>query len=240
MFKSAWKESTLENSVPLPLATTQDFISFLDWLYFRRMPSPLVGSVGSADCCNCGGPCVGPNNNPLTSSDTAAQHLEDEAKIEALIETDNLDELTGLYIFADQVDIPSLREQLLDQEWRNCVIKETGMMMGFADIVRRFRNLPASSAFCRLQIDEYVRNWSPLADTHCYLESKIRSKLPNEFTFALAAKLAETTSTPWLRGVSSLCDYHGHPQDEKSRSNCAKRLQKEEVLPAPTWRDIEA
>lgn len=224
-FEGEFRES-LEKCIPLVETTKKQFEDFLDWLYFRRLPSDET--VTPEDCAYCGSQCRRPPPNNLDKiANSIFQpfvHIsqEDEEDLEECIAT-NSDGLWQLYVFADRYEFPDLRRRIIDHEYYN---GKDNSGYWFAGVVYATRNLPITSPLVRLIIDRQVDGHDPKADDAlCGLERLLRQKLSGEYLHAVVDGLCDYKYRK-TRAVKNLCAYHEHGQDEKSIQSCLQAQQK--------------
>lgn len=225
MFDGAWKESS-HSSVPIPLADARVFPHFLDWLYsghINEVDTVPLGTQTGGECAQCGTRCE--SRIPDDRSELELEDLseEDDKYLEDLIETvDDEDIHVDLYLFADKFDVPALREEIVNRYWRRLV--SSGAFPTYCPTIKCFRYLPASSKLCRLFVDAFATWWLARNDCICPTEKKLRSKLPKQFIFMLAAELGANTAKSNCYYIRPLCSYHEHPHDESSEKACIVKM----------------
>lgn len=232
MFSGAWKECGHPNEpVPLVLADDRIFPHFLNWLYFRRFNWTGNRVQDSSLCPSCGHP--GCTKTAPVCPDNAMDEMsmdldgDDDEALEAVV--DFIDDeacLVHLYIFADRFDVPALREDIINKRWAD-YIKHPTLKRSYYVPINCFRHLPESSPMCRLVLDMFVNEWQADNDYNsaCSMELRLRSKLPANFMFKLAARQARKASAnDQGQAVGPLCDYHEHPQDKETVNRCRKKM----------------
>jgi hypothetical protein len=150
-FNGGWKE-TSARSMPRTDMNPKVFAAFLDWLYFRRVPS--IKFLCRQPCLSCGGSCKRPVPD-CQALDFGTVPTEDEARVDAILEQDSSG--TALYIFADQYNVPSLRERFINEIWGSKA--HGGDEPHISGLVIAMENLPANSPLCRLLIDAFARTF---------------------------------------------------------------------------------
>ena len=122
MFRNKWKEATSSTPIPFHQVDSKIMPYFLDWLYFRSARQPCCGDIGSATCCNCGGACATIERPGTTNLDIDDLTAVDDCELEALLARfSDPEHATTLYIFTDQFDFPSLRQDIMGRLWCSIV-----------------------------------------------------------------------------------------------------------------------
>lgn len=222
-FEGRFREAS-DKTIALPDVTKTHFASFLDWLYFKRLPTRTFNTPGQ-DCNVCKAFGVDCKEQLAKIKDRAHNNLctfvsiseDEDRRLESLVE--NLSS-GQVYLFADRYNVPALRQLIVDQCWTWTSNKKSIMAMG--SLILTLQNLPFSSVFCRLLVDVYVENYKPYMHTDCGTAILLRQKIPTEFIYTVMSDLASLNfkADEPKKVIKNLCAYHEHPQDEESIKAC--------------------
>ncbi|TID13699.1 hypothetical protein E6O75_ATG01677 [Venturia nashicola] len=222
-FNGSFREAN-EKSIQID-AKPKIFQVFLDWLYFRRLPTWEIIEWDGQNCEQCGIVCERwpkPATPPIYQYEFPHLSEADDAYLEDHIEKASY---RGhmLYVFADQFDVPALRRTLIDKEWKD--FENDDRIWRWSSVIYALRKLKISSPLCRLLVDEFADRWGEF--NSCETERALRTKLPSEFLYAVMAKQSETLadeSANPVQRLGALCTYHEHPQDNDAVQACIARL----------------
>ncbi|TID13686.1 hypothetical protein E6O75_ATG01664 [Venturia nashicola] len=225
-----------DKAIPIPDVTSTQVRLFLDWLYFRRLPDDKESSFGSAECQNCTyteTTCEDSRRaagftEDFVDHDDEEEHsripFEGSASISEEVDQ-HLEELINngpwnhemLYVFADRCDVPDLRQDLINEAWKNG-------WPTFGAIIFAWRNLSIKSPLCKLILDDYSRlheKMDLMEEEKCGMEVLLRQKLPSEFMRILFSRnLGDEEEWP------PVCAYHEHAQDEETVEKCREEMQR--------------
>jgi len=125
-------------------------------------------------------------------------------------------ELAQLYILADQLEIPALREDAFDRTVRELLRHEDLMVFPNPETLALVSaKLPESSSLRRWYLWLTVNHWDTSCDS---AESKqYFASLPSEFSSTVLRMQAELHESPPKRCVCchDLCFFHEHPSEEE-------------------------
>ena len=219
MFEGQWKESSLQQPAALPTANEHVFPRFLNWLYFRS----VTLSMHSEICLACDGDCDWDRDLPdETSYELGTLTADEDAKLESLIATPIKHSPVHLYILADQFDVPALRKDIINGLWAKHAQGSRGL--AYREIIACWRQLPSTSPLCRLLMGVLINTWVAKDDECCPVERKLRTKLPVQMLFELAAQLQVNKGTG--KAIGRLCEYHEHPQTPSATYECKAYMRK--------------
>ncbi|KAI9656608.1 MAG: hypothetical protein M1821_004815 [Bathelium mastoideum] len=125
--------------------------------------------------------------------------------------------LVDLYIFADQYDVPSLRNILM-----------TGLLgpnpserelPSLAVVVKAFNNLPSNSSLCPYSADKYTVSYEA-DEPDCPCEECVLQKaLPRDFLSLLMRKMPLIRNDRAVFEKKELCErYHEHEDEDESQA----------------------
>jgi hypothetical protein len=226
-FEGPFREAR-DKSIPISDVEPKTFQLFLDWLYFRRLPED-EGHANDDDCSTCGRarchrwPEDDLNRGPSSKTDRhrfLPLSKEDDDILEDTIKNESHN-LLHLYVFADRCDVPSLRQAIVDQEWKRFRLGK--WTWRWEDIIYALRHLSISTPLCKLLVDEYIEEWTGIGLV-CGLEKRLWQKIPSEFLFAVMMGKARVLANDWLERTNSLCKYHEHAQDDNTTQSCVKKF----------------
>lgn len=122
-----------------------------------------------------------------------------------------------LYVFADRCDVPALRQNLIDELWKNkCPF--------FGAVIYVLRHLPIKSPLSRLVLDDTLHLYdieTVRVDQKCGTEVLLRQKLPLELVWGLFYRNMNKDT-----GTKPIFAYHEHEQDEETIKRCQEEMAK--------------
>lgn len=214
--------------MPLPDVTSTQFMLFLDWLYFRRLPTRSEAEFDMENCPNCThfnlncqdlNDIIWESNKAQTPSEVTSLSDEDDERLEDLIENGQWHEVK-LYVLADRCDVPYLRQSLIDAEWS--FYDYYAGWQTYARLIYGWRNLLPTSPWNKLATDAFMERWEASDEEECTTEMLLRQKLPHDvvLTFKWSISGLEQGSERGRTVIKRLCAYHEHPQDEDTIEAC--------------------
>jgi hypothetical protein len=222
-FEGPWKERQ-NGEIKLFDVKPVTFILFLDWLYFRRIPEdPFYRGDFTEHCQNCDEPC--PRQVEASHElDFQTPTKEEEQLVDKLV--DRHVGIVRLYVFADQYDVPMLRQQIVDLLW-NAVILEEDIPL-YPDTIQAMERLPDTSPLRRLIVDSYKLNWHQKLHIHCAYDRLLCQRLPVQFwPRALAPMALGTLSSQESKAarprLAPLCAYHEQCSDKTVNKACKRK-----------------
>ena len=227
-FEGQWKDSSTTQPIALPNAKEAAFKDFVTWLYFRQEPYIIQNKVRNETCVSCNGRCGGKEADRGDAAVSGIDELteDEDVQVEQLLEGHlNSSGPTALYLFADQFDVPSLREQVINWRWRD--VYGNTKMPRYAAIVLTLRHLPPSSPYRRLVTDECWQGRKLPTNKPvkvCPFVRLLQLKAPSGLWLALANR---AHTRPTKRYVGPLCQYHEHGQDKEVKSSCMSLMNAE-------------
>lgn len=187
----------------------------MDWCYFKRLPSKLSDGICGAQ--NCGYRHIGHvNGDNLHDKHTHLMEAspEDGERLLDQAITTYCNPRLDLYVLAYRLDVPKLRQNLMD-----AFFTSRPPLVIYVMIIRAFQDLPHNSPLCNFLVDLYVDgNWQSNSDEDCDIEVGLRDRLPANFLFRVMSGLADINNGS--RKQRRRCAYHEHAEDEVSISNC--------------------
>jgi len=151
-FNGTFKEGEV-GALELAKVTKSSFRSFLDWLYFGRLPEYILYHDESGDDQSIG--------KKETGEDGGNPYYPMSAY--------------KLYVFADRYNVPELRKDLMEvirSVWK----AEGEYYPSNEETTWLFNALPESSALCTFMVDLYAYRFEPTWDND--VEIKARSQPP--------------------------------------------------------------
>ena len=207
--------------ITLELVSAGVFSLFLRWLYQRRLP-PTRCYIAQRDICfNCNGLCSA--TVAASSQRTSQAPVSDEAGVQRARDRYK-DEpgLVELYDFATRLDVPLLREAIIDQLWS--VVYAGGDIFTYQDMSTIFRDLPASSPLRRLAGDTFVSFWCSDVYLKCPVDLALFNELPRDLLNSSISLLAKRRDNPnFMQQLNAPCHYHEHDNADVSRRACVAR-----------------
>lgn len=158
----------------------------------NKMCDTLEKNDREPECENCGKECTSPeftdlnyerdwiaiNDNPYTEFPTLTKQREEAMETQL----DNNPFLhTRLYIFADQFEVPSLRQDIIDSLW-HWHVTNTNHVASWSVLVVSTTNLPLKSPLSRFWIDLMMERYHDIygASQLCSIEWTYVSMVPNQ------------------------------------------------------------
>ena len=192
------------------------FRLFLDWLYFRRIPSGRRYVFQLDFCMHCEGKCQMPldaaadESSVLVAGDELPRFLNRYAEEAGIVD---------LYVFATHYDIPLLRETIVDQEW--CDVYAAGDIFTYQDTIKIFQELPAQSPLRCLVLDTFVSFWCPEYYGRCSVDQTLFHELPKELILKAMSLFAKRRDDAcFMQQLNAPCAYHEHDNTEVAREAC--------------------
>lgn len=218
-FEGEFREAK-DKSIPLLDAPPLQFLRFIQWLYFRRLPK-IINSV----VCNfCIKDCKGSTSSNGTLNNN---HRSDSAEPDIV----NVFEASAnpaawptsrLYLFADRYDVPALRQALVDKLWY-CYQDHPGVISA-GGVVLITDGMPTTSPLFRFIVDLWVDRYKYDENRVCTcpIEQALDNKLPIAFVLAVMRGMSRFTprGTRGGQGMKTLCSYHEHSQDNQTIKAC--------------------
>ena len=205
MFEGAWKESTSTKPIAFPEVPEKVFAEFVSWLYFRRPLEWNLTWKHWEECFQCVGKCEGPLTH---QTDNPVEDLEDltpeqDADVEKIIETAMARPgLIRMYIFADQFDVPTFREDIINTAWHRWHKKPT--IISYRGIITSYRYLPSSSPMRRLLNDICLQAWPSVRHPSCPFARMIKLKVPSSFWAKILSRNPRSLGSVHYASITSM------------------------------------
>lgn len=190
-FLGPFKEGQ-EKKLDLPVTDLSTFELFVEWLYSRRVIINLPDHKDS--------------DNDVAAAPAVPVAID-------LVNTSKLSRLASLYVFADNYDVPQLRNDTMDT--MIFYLRKRYPLPGPTMITYIYDHVPEDSSLCKLLTNEYARSHPVLPGVANDWPPRFVFETFNAGSRAVAAVFTESLPEPELDCRA----YHHHATDAE-REDC--------------------
>ena len=195
--------------------TQQTFASFLDWLYFRRVPDIWLVEFG---CICCDGPC----RRPVAESKRLDFPNFDQKSIESLeVAMADAAPAIALYLLANKYDVSELRKDIVERAYAK--LKRSWSIRCHQVILWGCQQLPDHTKLYKLMADTFVRIFDSSRIT-CHYDQLLCQGLSPNLWLRAHAEAAARSKREISPDIEALCDYHEHDKSSTKAMLCEGKL----------------